>query len=168
MKTLKQKLIELNACSDAIEWVRDMSLKEAWNKCERGDWMLWLAFIMKDKLGWSDIKQITLAKVKCARLVQHLMKDERSLKALDIAEKWAKNEATDKELKAAAYAAYDAYAGAVAAYAAYAAAYAAYGADADATSASAVAVAADATDARKDTLKQCADICREILKIGKI
>jgi hypothetical protein len=166
MKTLKQNLIKLKACSDAIEWVGDMSLKEAWNKCERGDWMLWLAFIMKDKLGWSDIKQITLAKVKCARLVQHLMKDERSLKALDIAEKWAKNEATDKELKAAAAAAAAADVAAAAAAAVYAAdvTAAAYAADVTAT-----ATAADAAyAARKDTLKQCADICRETLSIGKL
>jgi hypothetical protein len=152
MKTLKQNLIKLNACSESIEWVGDMILKEAWKKCENGSWMLWLAFKMKDKPGWSDIKQITLAKVKCARLVQHLMKDERSLKALDIAEKWAKNEATDKELKAAAAAA--AYAADVTAYAAAAADVTAYAAADDA--------------ARKDTLKQCADICRETLNIGKL
>jgi len=143
---LKLKLIELRACSEAIEWVRTKTLKTAWKTCKNGSWMLWLSFKMKDQLGWSDIKEITLAKVKCARLVQHLMKDQRSLDALDIAERWAKNEAIDEELKTTA-AAYDA---AYAAADAYAAAY-------DAAAA-----------ARKNILKQCADICRETLKIGKI
>jgi hypothetical protein len=37
----------------------------------------------------------------CARQVQHLMADERSIAALDVAERHANGEATDKELDAA-------------------------------------------------------------------
>jgi hypothetical protein len=36
--------------------------------------------------------------VWCARQVQHLMKDPRSVAALDVAERYARGEATDKEL----------------------------------------------------------------------
>ena len=39
--------------------------------------------------------------VWCARQVQHLMTDERSIAALDVAERHANNEATDSELAAA-------------------------------------------------------------------
>ena len=39
--------------------------------------------------------------VRCARRVQHLMTDERSLQALDVAERHARGEATDAELDAA-------------------------------------------------------------------
>ena len=39
--------------------------------------------------------------VRCARKVQHLMEDERSLKALDVAEAYARGEATEEELAAA-------------------------------------------------------------------
>jgi hypothetical protein len=39
--------------------------------------------------------------VWCARQVQHLMKDERSIAALDVAERHASNQATDAELEAA-------------------------------------------------------------------
>lgn len=50
-------------------------------------------------------KEIRLFAVWCARQVQHLMKDQRSLDALDIAEKFANGEATKEELKDASSAA---------------------------------------------------------------
>ena len=60
--------------------------------------------------------------VWCARQVQHLMTDERSIKALDVAERFANGEATEEELIAARAAA---WAAAEAAWAAGAAAWAA-------------------------------------------
>ena len=47
--------------------------------------------------------------VWCARQVQHLMTDQRSLNALDVAERHANGQATDKELSAARAAAKDAW-----------------------------------------------------------
>ena len=46
--------------------------------------------------------------VWCARQVQHLMNDERSINALDVAEKFANGEATQDDLVAARDAAWDA------------------------------------------------------------
>lgn len=46
--------------------------------------------------------------VWCARQVQHLMTDQRSLDALDVAERFANGEATDKELAASWTASWDA------------------------------------------------------------
>jgi len=46
-------------------------------------------------------KEARLYAVWCARQVQHLMTDPRSLSALDVAERHANNEATDEELAAA-------------------------------------------------------------------
>ena len=46
--------------------------------------------------------------VWCARQVQHLMTDPRSLAALDVAERYAKGQATEAELHAARHAARDA------------------------------------------------------------
>ena len=46
--------------------------------------------------------------VWCARQVQHLMTDQRSLNALDVAERHANGQATDEELSAAWIAAEDA------------------------------------------------------------
>jgi hypothetical protein len=50
--------------------------------------------------------------VWCARQVQHLMKDPRSITALDVAERHAMGQATDEELAAARDAAWDAACGA--------------------------------------------------------
>ena len=68
--------------------------------------------------------------VACARQVQHLMTDERSITALDVAERFANGEVTADELAVARRAAYAAYAAYAADAAAYAAAYAAYAANA--------------------------------------
>jgi hypothetical protein len=78
--------------------------------------------------------------VSCARSVQHLMTDPRSVAAIDVAERHANGEATNDELRAAYDAAYAASAAADAAADADAAAYAA---------ADAAAYAAYAADARE-------------------
>ncbi len=158
------KLNRLNACLNALEWVSTQkNYKEAWQNCERGDWMLWLAKRLK-----VDHRKLTLAKFKCGNQVRHLMKDKRSIAALDAAERYGNGEITREELNAAAYAAADAAAAAAAA--AYAAAAYAAAADAAAAAADAAAAAAayaDAADAaaaaRKESLKKSADFCREIL-----
>jgi len=55
-------------------------------------------------------RKCRLFAVWCARQVQHLMTDHRSINALDVAERHANGEATDKELHAACLAArYAAY-----------------------------------------------------------
>ena len=67
--------------------------------------------------GIVDDKTLRLFAVGCARRVQHLMKDQRSLDALGVAERYANGEATEDELAvaraAAWYAAFEmAYTGA--------------------------------------------------------
>jgi hypothetical protein len=47
-------------------------------------------------------REIRLYAVWCARRVQHLMTDPRSIAALDVAERYARGEASDEELSAAA------------------------------------------------------------------
>ena len=73
-------------------------------------------------------REIRLFALECARSVQHLMKDKRSLGALNVAERFANGQATQQELDAAWAAARDAAgaaAGAAARDAAMAAAWAA-------------------------------------------
>jgi len=88
-------------------------------------------------------KEIRLFMAWCARQVQHLMRDQRSITALDVSERYAKGLATQEELEIAiddadaASAAADAYASAAAD------AYAAAAADAYAAAAYAAADAAD-------------------------
>jgi hypothetical protein len=68
----------------------------------------------KDKIwaftrqGIVDDRTLRLFAVKCAREVQHLMNDERSINALDVAERYANGEETEEELAAAADAAWGA------------------------------------------------------------
>ena len=150
--SLKELLIELNACDEANGWVSDKNIEDAVKEVERGDWLLWLA-----KKIDIPIKPLTLAKARCAKTVIHLMKDQRSIDAVNLAEKYGlTDEISDDDLKNAADAA--AY------YAASADAAAYYAASADAASADAAAYyAASAAAAKTKNQLQTAYICREIL-----
>mgnify|MGYP001466405551 CR=1 FL=1 len=167
MKTFKELLEYLNACEDAKEWAGDKTIEQVLDICHRGDWLLWLASRID-----IPIKKLTLAKVKCARTVEPLMRDERSLKTLYMAESFANGEATYDELinaadaaadaaYAAAYAAYDD--AAAAAYAAYAAAYASYDAYYDAYASASAAYAAEAASGKRANLLLTANIVRETI-----
>ena len=160
MKT--NKLEKLRACQDAVEWVKTQkSPKDAWMNCERVDWMLWLAKMLN-----VDNRKLTLAKATCAEQVKHLMNDQRSLDALEACFRYAKGEITREELNVAASAASAVYASSASADAAYASAAAASAASA-AYAAYAAAAASSASyaaaNAKMDSLKKSADICREIL-----
>ena len=179
--SLRKKLLKINACGEGMEWLADQTAEDAWATCQRGDWMLWAG----SRCG-VDLQTITITKVKCARLVQHLMQDQRSLDALDVAEQFALGNATREQLAAAAadaanaaaddaaYAA-SAAADADAADAAYAtdaanaasaasAANAAYAASAAYATAAAAVASADYA-AREKILAQCADICRKTIAL---
>jgi len=154
--TFTEYLKSINACSDAIEWAESKTVEEVVATCHRGDWLLWLA--SKCDIG---LQPLTLAKGHCANTVRHLLKDDRSIKAVDTAIAFGEGTATREELDAADAAAYAAADAAAAAYAAaaaaaYAAAYAYAAAAADA------AAYADAAAAIENRL-QTADICRKYI-----
>ena len=167
MKTHIKKLKELHACREAVEWAGQFDTKqEAWDKCVRGDWMLWLLGKLSGDSDSDSRKELVTIACKCARLALKYVPEgeKRPLKAIQTAEKWTHGKATLQQVRDAAYdaaaaaAAYDAaaYAAAAAAYAAAAAAAAAaYAAYADAYAYAAAAAA------RKKILSQCADIVRE-------
>ena len=97
-------------------------------------------------------REIRLFGVWCARQVQHLMEEPRSIAALDVAELFANGEATEEELAAASAAGWDAASAAASAAASYAASAAASAAASDAASAAGwdaarVAASAAASDA---------------------
>jgi len=175
MKNLKitiENLQQLNPCESGYEFAQSKnSLIEAWETCERGDLMLWFASKLE-----CPVELLTLAKGKCAETVIHLMKDERSRKAVKAAIDFGNGVASREELDAASDAAhvaakdafdyaFAAYAAAAsnAAYAAYAAANAAYAAAAYAASYASSASAAAADAAKKANQLQTANICREVL-----
>ena len=176
-KTLKEFLKKRVACEDGYKFAKDLTLEEFLNTCERGDWILWLF----TNTNPDSLKELTLAKGHCANTVRHLMKDERSIKAVDTAIAFGEGKATRDELDSAYTAANVSYASAYAvsyavayavAYAAAAAANAAADAAADAVDAAASAYAAayayayaDADAAKKENQKQTADICRKYLPL---
>lgn len=172
MKTLKNFLVAHKACCDGFEFAKDLTLRQFLETCPRGDWILWL-FARTNK---NDFAKLTEAKALCANTVRHLMRDGRSTKAVDVALRFAKGEATREELADAADAAADAFHAAyVAAGAdAYAAdAFAAYvAADADADAYAAAFAAADAAHAAaaddadgKNNQRLTAEICRKVLPL---
>ncbi len=139
-KKLKELLKELAACSSAVEWAHGKTLHVAWNTCQRGDWLLWLAGKMADKKSWPTRKQVVLAACACAEkaLIYVPKGEERPKKAIQTARAWARGKATIEEVRTAANAAYDSYVSYAAAYdsyVSYAAAKAAYAANAAAKAA---------------------------------
>ena len=138
---MKFNICKYHPCYEAIDYYRSKaSFKDAWNDCQRGDWMLWIS----QRLG-VDVRLLTKAKALCAKTVEHLMMNQRSKVAVQAALDFADGKIDRKELYAAYIDAVDA-----ADAAAYAAAADAVDADADA-----------AAYARLANQKQTADICRK-------
>ena len=141
MKTIKEFCDKHNACRGGREWAlthcKDMN--EVWQTA-RPEWLMWVA-TRNGVLTDSERRRFA---VWSARQVQHLMTDERSLNAIDVADRHVNGAATDEELAAARAAA---TASADAAYAAYAAADAARAA-ARAASADAARAAAESAQAQ--------------------
>jgi hypothetical protein len=182
MKTLKEQIESLSAsaCENAIKWAGSRTLDQAWNECHRGDHLLWLY----RRSSSYDFQKLILAKGHCANTVRHLMRDERSKKAVDVAIAFGEGNASYDDLNAAAADAADAAAAAAdaadaatdhasaadAAAAAYAAtaAYAIYTDAAGAVAAYAAAgadVDAVRKKAKEENQKLTADICRKYLPI---
>jgi len=165
-------LRKIGACEDASVWAKGKSLQEAWDSCERGDWLLWLCGKMADKKGWPTRKQVVLAAVECAEPALKYVRqgENRPAECLRIVREWCAGNASIEQVREARNAAYAAaYAAADAAVydaaddaadaAAYAAVYDAADAAADAYAAADAAYAA----ARNKSLKESADKVRSIL-----
>ena len=163
-----EQYVPATACGPALEWLRSLDHDDpqrAWEECERGDWMLWLAGWYAGEPGSDARRPIVLAATDCAALAlpawdAYAPDDDRPRVAIETARRWARGEegVTLADVRGAVRAAYAAYpaAGAYAAYAAYASAY--YAA---ALAAYAAADAADAADAaRPRVLRECANIVR--------
>jgi hypothetical protein len=169
-------LNKTRACEEACQWAGERTAQQAWDECDRADWLLWWA-------AHAKIARKTFVRIACAcarTALPYVQFDElRPLKAIETAEAWCDGKATIEEVRAAAYAAhaaahggaaaaaYDAAHGGAAAYAAAYAAAAAYGAAYDAAAAvidaaaygaayDAAAAVADADAESKVHLKMCA------------
>ena len=110
----------MNACSEAVEWVDNKYLDQAWSECERADWMFWLA-------GRANIGHKTIVACACdiaETTLKYVPEGEpRPAEAIRVTSAWLKGEASIEEVGEAANAVYvaDAYAADAYAYAASAA-----------------------------------------------
>jgi hypothetical protein len=154
------KLNEINACKGAKEWILQTGydFKTAWEKCERGDWLLFWAEkdpnVSKRNLVW--------AAGECATIAIPRMRDQRSIDAVNACIAFGNGEITEEELHVFAIAATNAH-NANASNASIAAYYASNG---DAYNAVFYSHFEEGV-LHKDTtkLKQCADIVRNRIKI---
>ena len=150
---LSDRIEHLSPCSEGVEYLNTFDTwEDFWQKCNRGDWMLWLCGKLAGEPMSDSRRPLALAACECARLsLPYLSPRSRknSTKLIRLVETWATNNTvTRQHLLDAATAAYTADV----ADAAYAAA------------AAAAAVAADvayAATVKATTLARCADIVRK-------
>ena len=141
IKQYIEYLENLNACSEPIKWSKQFETsQDAWENCERGDWMLWLLGKIAGKPGSDSRRKLVLCSAKCARTAWEWMPPEGK-KAVCLAEKYGEGDKTItlKQLRIAACSA----------------------AEATYAAASAASAAASAIYARQKALKKCANIVRE-------
>ena len=102
--TLRDRIAHMRPCGGAVAWLGDQTDPAlAWAKCDRGDWMLWIAA----RLG-VDRRLVGRAKVDCARTALPYVREEDLLAvllALHVAEEFAAGRAGEDDCWAAADAA---------------------------------------------------------------
>ena len=102
MLTIKEFCNKHHACEKSKELAMNncMDMQEAWltSKPELVIWMCWQSGVLTDK-------ELRLFAVFCARQVEHLITNERSKNAINVAEKFAYGNATNEELASASDAA---------------------------------------------------------------
>jgi hypothetical protein len=154
-------------CSEGLEYYESKATPEqAWNDCQRGDWMLWIAH----KLNVDD-RIFTRAKALCANTVRYLMVDDCSKDAVDAALRYADGEISREELDKYAVAASFVSYGSTIFFANTFAASAASAASSVGYSDSVAIFAAEAVFAaftylasvKEANQKKTADICRKVL-----
>lgn len=92
-------LVRLNACVSARKWVTMQpgeTAREILRKCERGDWLLWLAERCE-----VDRRQLVFAAAQCARLALPYSTDARVEACIIACEQWSRGEISSKTLEQA-------------------------------------------------------------------
>ena len=174
------KLLKLmaknNACGEATDWIienKHLSLTKLWQTCPQGDWMLWLAAVVK-----VEHKLLVLSACDCAeRALRFVPKGEdRPRQAIDVTRAWCRGKATLEQVQWAAWAAESAAwaaaesaesAESAAESAAWAAAWAAKAARSPREAAWA-AESAKRGAARSAEHKACADVVRKRISASKM
>ena len=95
---LQAHLAAMGACPYAREWAATKPAQEAWETCDRADWLLWWA----GNTAVNSKQDLVRCAVKIARTVAHLNADPRVMAAIEAAEAWAANPNADTALAALA------------------------------------------------------------------
>jgi hypothetical protein len=150
-----QRLVALDACRPALDWLLDeaLTLRQAWECCERHDWMVWLVGRAHSH-GTLARKRLVQACLRWMEPVCYLLSEE-SIADLGSVAQWTVGAATIADVRGARDRLCVRHRLCTAAYAAGAAAYAAAAraagaaatANADAAAARAAGVAAGVADA---------------------
>ena len=87
-----------HACREGSEWALDncKDMRQVW-EAARPDWLVWIA----TRPGVLTDNELRRFAIFSARSVEHLLTDERSRHAIDMAEKFLDGKASAKELEAA-------------------------------------------------------------------
>ena len=108
MLTISEFCAYHDACEDGLEWALATGCKTMRDLWERTDiphaWRIWIA----TRPGVLSDRDARLFACWCVRQVWHLLTDERSRHAVEVAERYAVGEATDSDLVAAWEAAWEA------------------------------------------------------------
>ena len=102
MMTIEEFCARHGACNEGREWALGncADLQQAWDTAP-ADYLVWAA----TRRGVLSDKELRLFAVYCVRCVQHLLTDQRSIRVIDVAERYANGLATYQDLAAAGEAA---------------------------------------------------------------
>jgi hypothetical protein len=98
MLTIEEFCDKHKACKEGRDWAlaNCESMFDAWGKLPLA-WLVWVA----TRPGVLTNYELRLFVVYCARSVEHLLTDQRSKNAIEVAERFVNGDATDEELAAA-------------------------------------------------------------------
>ena len=102
--TAQEVLKSIGTCEPARKWVGCKSIKTAWAKCERGDWLAWVCGKMLDRRELVGLlgELVSGTPRRDGRTVRDLLTDPRSIAALDACAAYARGDLTAAELHATA------------------------------------------------------------------
>jgi hypothetical protein len=105
--TIREFCKQHGACIEGQKWALEQgvtTMAELWSLGIKPEWRVWIA----TRPGVLSDRELRLFACWCVRQVWHLLTDERSRKAVEVSERYARGEATDSELSTARDAAWNA------------------------------------------------------------
>ena len=98
-----EKIVELEACDSSINWLESHNfptLQDAWNACERGDWMSWLIEHTMEEVG--DMEQhekLVLAFIECLGLCKEMIPEDLMERATETALASVRKEVSSEDVR---------------------------------------------------------------------